>query len=108
VRLRLLWAIWLLSLAVCPTGLLVVELSYPDAPSSSREEHRPVHSTAAWWAGVLLDAHFCLSVAAAAAVFVIARWWPWRLIAWVGIGLWLYAVLGFALGIWMSKTGDYL
>ncbi len=57
------------------------------------------------WVFFLLLAHGCLSLAAAVGVFFLARWWPWRLIAWVGIVLWFNITFMSGILIAAAKAG---
>jgi len=72
---RLLWAAWVCALVAAPTGLLVVELVYPDVPSHPppwpSEPSQPER-----FAGGLLIAHLVLSPIAAVAVPLLVRWRP--------------------------------
>jgi hypothetical protein len=101
-----LWALWLLSLAACPAGLLVVWLSYPDVaphPPPWPPDPPPQHL-----AENLLNAHALVSLAAAAAVPLLARRWTRRAAAWAGVAGWLGATALLTLCVVIAKTGKYL
>lgn len=98
------WA-WFGMLAVCPVGLIVVEVVYPDVDS-----HPPPYPPllpAERWVTRLWEVHFWASAVAAAMVVVVFRRWSRRVWAWVGLAVWLVVVMVWMIGTSMGKSGKY-
>lgn len=84
-------SLWFASLAICPAlmGLLALLCHEPRDTLADPKRPTPWAYTAIT---ILIYSHWLLSLVAAIAVPRLTRGWGERLLAWVGVALWLWMV----------------
>jgi hypothetical protein len=103
---RVFWALWSVLVAVCPIGLIVIELWYPNVdPYPPPWPSAPLPQR---WAEGLLAGQVGVSLIAAPLVLLLTRRWPLRLTVWLGETILLASAWLLYLDIIFAKTGYYL